>query len=300
MRACRTIVTRSGPPLPAWNAGLLPNPPRREPARVRAHRAANVREQAPFCEARQSQLSSVAMTERYELLIKFALCLLFFAVLAWRRVRRGEEADAGPMLIGMAAVALIAFINFFTFHYVGHEFTHSQEMFHYQLGSKYFPELGYDGLYEASIIAQIESHPDLGLPRAIRDLKTNEIVSVLGPVKHRAEVMGHFTPARWQSFVADHAYFAQAVADHPDYRIDHGYNPTPAWTFVGRLFNAWLPLTPTAVSLLALLDWALIGATLVGVHRTYGAAAAATFAILLGFGYPWRYVWVGGGFLRYD
>lgn len=235
------------------------------------------------------------MTEQIEFLIKLALCLLS-AGLLWRERRRGDESHAGPMLTALAVVAIIAFTNFFTFHYGS--FTHFQEMFHYQLGSKYFPELGYDGLYEASVVAQVESEPESPLPRRIRDLKTGVIVSSSGAIARRAEVVARFSPARWKSFVADYSYFSGPVG--PDTFLDHGYNPTPAWTFVGRLFNSWLPLNATTVSLLALLDWALVGAALVVVRRTYGGAVAATFAILLGLGYPWRYAWVGGAFLRFD
>jgi hypothetical protein len=36
------------------------------------------------------------------------------------------------------------------------------------------------------------------------------------------------------------------------------------------------------------------------VFRTYGSAVGATALILFGAGYPWRYAWVGGAFLRYD
>jgi predicted RNase H-like HicB family nuclease len=238
------------------------------------------------------------MTERSELLIKLALCLLCFAALLWRQRHRGDQQHAGAMLSALAVVALLAFTNFLTFNYG--RFAHALEMFHYQLGSKYFPELGYDGLYGASVVAQVESRPNVPAPRRIRDLKTNAIVPASGAIARRAEVVARFSPARWKSFVADYAYFSWVVEQWPDVLIDHGYNPSPAWTFVGRVFNSWLPLNASTVSLLALLDWVLIGASLVVVGRTYGGAVAATFAILLGLGYPWRYVWVGGAFLRYD
>jgi hypothetical protein len=243
------------------------------------------------------------MTERTELFLKLALCLVALAALAWRLRRsnsRREERGAGILLTVLAVIGLAAGLaNFFTFH--SGQFVHFQDMFHYQLGSKYFPELGYDGLYEASVAAQVEGSPSLPLPGTIRNLATNEIVPASAAIAQRSRAIARFSPARWRSFVADHAYFAEAVAvSFPDTRIDHGYNPTPFWTFVGRVFSSWMPLNATTVPLLALLDWALIGTALVFVHRTYGAGAAATLAILFGLGYPWRYVWVGGSFLRFD
>jgi len=241
------------------------------------------------------------MAERTELSLKLALCLLALAALAWRWRRSGrDERGAGTLLTLLAVIALAAGLtNLFTFH--SGQFVHFQEMFHYQLGSKYFPELGYDGLYEASVAAQVEGSPSLPLPGTIRNLATNEIVPASEAIAQRGRAIARFSPARWRSFLQDHAYFAEAVSVlFPDTRIDHGYNPTPFWTFVGRLFSSWMPLNATTVPLLVLLDWALIGAALFFVHRTYGAGAAATFAILFGLGYPWRYVWVGGSFLRYD
>ena len=239
------------------------------------------------------------MTESTEFSLKLALCLVS-AVALLVHARRGPRREAGAMLTGLAIVGLAAALtNFFTFH--EGLLPHSQEMFHYQLGAKYFPELGYTGLYEASVAAQVEARPDLPLPGTIRDLESNVVVPATGAIARRAETIARFTPARWKSFVADHAVFAEAVAvAFPDTRIDHGYNPTPTWTFVGRLFNAWVPLTSASVTLLALLDWVLIGVVVWTVSRTYGGGAAATLAILLGLAYPWRHAWVGGSFLRYD
>lgn len=239
------------------------------------------------------------MTEPHELLLKLALCLLAAGAL-FGTFRAGERRRAGAALTILAIAGLVAALtNFFTFH--SGRLIHAQEMFHYGLGSKYFPELGYDGLYEASVAAQVDSFPNLPAPGIIRDLKTNSIVPAVVAIERRAETIARFRPARWKRFVADHAATVEDVAvTFPDTRIDHGYNPSPAWTFVGRLFSAWPPLNETTLSLLVFLDWLLIGGALVAVHRTYGARAAATFAILLGLGYPWRYVWVGGSILRFD
>ncbi len=240
------------------------------------------------------------MSPQTEVLIKLALTAAGLCVIILRRRAGTETTKAGAALGLLAALSAGASINFFTFHQG--RFTHFGENFHYQLGSKYFPELGYDGLYEASVAAQAESAPRLPLPRLIRDLRTNTIVPVRGVDEQREAVIRRFTPERWQSFVKDHREFLDPSYIHHlnELRLDHGYNPTPTWTFVGRLFNAWLPLDANTIPILALLDWVILGVTFFVVFRTYGSGVGATALVLFGVGYPWRYGWVGGGFLRYD
>jgi hypothetical protein len=240
------------------------------------------------------------VTDATEIALKLALTLVALGVLVWRARSRDRGASAGTILVLVAVAAGVAYPNFLTFH--DGRFTHFGENFHYQLGSKYFPELGYDGLYDASIAAQAESDPQLPLPVVVRDLRTNTIVPVASLAIHRAEVRARFSAARWRSFVRDHRYFLEpsTLRKLNEIRLDHGYNPTPTWTFVGRLFNAWLPLNATTIPLLTLLDWGLLAAMVIVVYRTYGGRTAAVLVILFGLGYPWRYTWVGGAFLRYD
>lgn len=241
-----------------------------------------------------------AVSEHSEVLVKLVLTVAAIGVLLWRRRGQAELEKAGAALGLLALVAAGASCNFFQFH--GGRFTHFGENFHYQLGAKYFPELGYDGLYEASVAAQAESAPGLPLPRVIRDLRTNTMEPVRAVDEHREAVLRRFTPERWRAFVADHATFLAPKFSRTlnDIRLDHGYNPTPAWTFVGRLFNSWLPLNDTTVPLLALLDWLILAVMFVVVFKTHGSAVGATALILFGAGYPWRWAWVGGAFLRYD
>jgi hypothetical protein len=241
-----------------------------------------------------------AVSEHGEVLVKLVLTATAIGVLLWRRRGKVEGEKAGAALGLLALLAAGASCNFFQFH--GGRFTHFGENFHYQLGAKYFPELGYDGLYEASVAAQAESAPRLPLPRVIRDLRTNTMEPVRAVDEHREAVLRRFTPERWRAFVADHAMFLAPKFSRTlnDIRLDHGYNPTPTWTFVGRLFNSWLSLNDSTVPLLALLDWLILGVMFVVVFRTYGSAVGATALILFGAGYAWRYAWVGGAFLRYD
>ncbi len=238
------------------------------------------------------------MSSATELVIK---ALLGFAAM-WIV---GKKLDLGPrakhLLGGLALLAVLAFFNFGTFHQVG--YAHHSELFHYVLGSKYFHELGYDGLYVASLEAQQEAAPNTPWPAKVRDLRNNRLVSDRQQLAdHQREVRARFDDARWRSFVTDHQYFL----DHSDpgyvavMRKDHGYNPTPAWTVVARLFSSWLSVSYGSLLLLTLLDPLLLALMFVVVARTSDFNTATISLTVFGLAYLSRFYWVGGSFLRHD
>ena len=149
------------------------------------------------------------------------------------------------LCLALAVLGVAAFLNFGDLHHQSDRgFVHRWEHFHYHLGSKYFPELGYDGLYVASLAAQRASHPQLPVGRRLRDLRTNRSIRAGDASEHRREVRSRFSPERWRSFVADHARFVEAGGERflTAVRRDHGYNPSPTWTFVARLLTAHAPV----------------------------------------------------------
>jgi hypothetical protein len=240
------------------------------------------------------------VTGPIELWVKLLLSLLAAVVVARSGSRKKSSRRAGLVLSLLAIAAALAYYNLGAFH--GPNLLHYGELFHYNLGAKYFPELGYDGLYAASVEAQLASRPDLPLQRAMRDLRTNTIVPTATLAEHRREVRARFAPERWRRFVADHQVFLQPgpFARLADFRLDHGYNPTPAWTFVGRLFAAWLPTTEDNLRLLVALDAVLLAFAFIALYKSFGARTAALALIVFGLGYAWRFTWVGGAFLRQD
>ena len=242
------------------------------------------------------------MDHEAEIWVKGTLCLLGLLAFLWR-TRVGSPLPpgrAGQMLGAAAFAAVLAYYNFGLFH--GRGYVHHWETFHYVLGSKYFPELRYDGLYAASLAAEAEAFPGKPLPAFVRDLRTNDVVPSRTIEWHMGEVKRRFTPERWRQFVADNAHFV--VSNDPSYlaqiRTDHGYNPTPAWTFVARLFDGWLPVDGTTLPLWTSLDLVLLAATFVFVFRSFGSWAGTVALLVFGLGYTWRFDWVGGAFLRQD
>ncbi len=237
-----------------------------------------------------------------ELWIKGGLSLLALFLVIWRHKRPGDlkGEQAGQLLGVMAVVALAAYTNFGQFHGAG--LIHHWEQFHYFLGSKYFPEVGYDGIYAASLAAEREIELGHGPQPYMRDLRTNEVVPVGSLVNHMNEVRGRFSDRRWEIFREDVRYFL--VSNRYSYissiRRDHGYNPTPTWTFTARLFSAWPAASDFTLKGLAWLDSILLLLMFVAIFRTFGNRIGCLSVIIFGLGYPWRFDWVGGAFLRQD
>ncbi len=136
----------------------------------------------------------------------------------------------------------------------------------------------------------------------MRDLRTNEVVRSSTLADEEREVRARFTSERWQAFVSDVEYFLR-FNNHGyimKIRDDHGYNPTPTWTFTARLFSRWPAASRSSLTTLAWLDPLLLGALFVTIFRTYGSRVGCLSMIIFGLGYPWRFDWIGGAFLRQD
>ncbi len=242
------------------------------------------------------------MDPKTEILTKGILSLIALAVIAWRHRPANKLAPerAGQLLGLMAVIAVLAYTNFGQFH--GRSGIHHWEQFHYFLGSKYFPELRYDGLYVASLAAERDIDRGREPQRYMRDLRTNEVVRTALLTGHEREVRDRFSADRWQAFVTDVGYFLESNDSNYISRIrkDHGYNPTPTWTFTARLFSRWLVAGDTSLSALAWLDPLLLALLFATIFRTYGARVGCLSLIVFGLGYPWRFDWIGGAFLRQD
>ena len=237
-----------------------------------------------------------------EILVKGGLSLCAVVALVWRHRRPGalQSEQAGAMLWTLAVLAVLAWPNFGRLH--GASGIHHWEQFHYFLGSKYFPELGYDGIYAASLAAEREIGLGHGPQSHVRDLRNNVVVQTPGTVAFQRQVKERFSEARWHAFRDDVAYFLSS--NRYEYitrvRLDHGYNPTPTWTFVARLFSSWAPAGDGSLALLAWLDPLLLAVMFTMLFRTFGSRVGCMALIVFGLGYPWRFDWVGGAFLRQD
>src|SRR6185295_7055559 len=114
---------------------------------------------------------------------------------------------------------------------------HWHEAYHYYVGAKYFDELGFERLYECAAVADAED-PALRRRvelRKITNLRTNVLGGTAEILADPTRCTRHFSPARWQEFRQDIAFFRErnGVRRWEDAQTDHGYNATPVWTVIG-------------------------------------------------------------------
>jgi hypothetical protein len=166
--------------------------------------------------------------------LKGALGALALVAATWTLVGRRAEAARGSHRTRrafMAAVALLAALswwNFLNFHYQG--FVHTSDLYHYYVGAKYFPELGYTRLYACSAAAEIEDgRAEEVRSRPMRDLETNGLASTAAIAADPDACRSRFSPQRWESFRHDVRYFREAMGPPlwASSQIDHGFNATP-------------------------------------------------------------------------
>jgi hypothetical protein len=243
--------------------------------------------------------------------------------------RRGvSRRGAYLALLGAAAVAMAAWIRFGDFHtiYVDadgadassrhrqkierHEPFHFHEFFHYYMGSTYFRELGYLGLYDCATLADYEiATEDHVMPRIAGYVRNLEDVLVDKPysaaLNHcRDEVRPHISDARWASFEHDIRELQRLVPDDwwNSVVYDAGFNPPPSWVITSGSVSNLIPIRAGRIPTYLLstsIDLVLLLACFVALRSAFGATTAVFAAIYFGSSFVSSYGWTGGAFLRY-
>ena len=225
------------------------------------------------------------------------------AMLARPRQRRIRDG----LLVTLALLSVFAYFNFGGYHLPG--FPQKHDTFHYFVGSKYFPELGYTRLYHCAALAEVEAgfEPRVQL-RHQRDLQSNALIAGAVALKRAEECRRRFSPARWESFARDVGYFANAHSVDNWHRIlrDHGFNASPLWIALGGSIAEPLPAVASTIGhgdslfggLLPLLDLALLVIGAVAVWWAFGWRFACFAVVVFGCNPLSEFLWVGGAFLR--
>jgi hypothetical protein len=191
-----------------------------------------------------------------------------------------------------------------------HQPFHFHEFFHYYLGSKYFRDLGYEGLYDCTALADEENASALGVRKHVGDW-IRDLDDVLRDRPYsaaiercRTEYVPKMSPSRWEAFRADLRELQRIVPDEwwADATFDAGFNPPPSFVLLGSTLANIIPIRlfglPTYL-VATTLDMALLVACWVVLRRTFGPAVVAMATIFFGASLIASYVWNGGGFLRY-
>jgi hypothetical protein len=186
------------------------------------------------------------------------------------------------------------------------EFVHQLDMRVYYGFAKYFHELGYDGIYQASIKAYSED-TDTPLESLstveIRNMKTHDLQRVADVKDDISKISKRFSPERWESFKEDMSYFRRTMGEkhYLATHSDHGANATPVWTAMARPFFLFSEANELSLVIGGLADAVLLGLMFLAVGFTFGPRQALLGLLVFGatdlymFGTNWA-----GATLRHD
>jgi hypothetical protein len=255
---------------------------------------------------------------------KAAIALAAAACLFYEQYRLGMKrpiAERWKRFVGitLGLTAIVAYYHFFKFNWP--QYYHRHDQYHYYLGAKYFPELGYDDLYKCTAIAQdqlgeintITGRVDVTkenrrADRKIRHLGADNLLKpAMQFLEHPEECTDHFSTERWAAFKEDIRFF-RSVSDREFWermQSDHGYNPPPVWMLAGRFFANMFPAGHTILGFfwlqwLAQIDNVLVAAMFLAIWWAFGWRVFAVAAIFWGCNAPGDDYFVSGAFLRQD
>ena len=177
-----------------------------------------------------------------------AAAVALAAALRYALPGRRWPAHKGAVTLSLAAAAAASFLAFYNLghpQFLDHEhgrpeFVHTNDLRVYQPFAKYFKELQYDGVYEASMLAYAEerrggSLESLGM-QEVRGLNDHRVHRVRDLTDDIRQVRARFSDERWAEFKQDMKFFMDVMG--PEYLstlTDHGANATPVWVFFARL-----------------------------------------------------------------
>jgi hypothetical protein len=225
--------------------------------------------------------------------LKLVLVLAAIAAVASRRPPRQS-------LVAVAVLAALAYFDFGAFHRPS--FVHEHDVFHYYVGARYFPELGYDALYDCAAAAEAEAGFTSRIElRAQRDLRTNALIQGKDVLGRGAECRARFTDERWSLFTRDVRSFASRRDVHDWHRVlkDHGFNATPAWIAASVPFSRWVSGPAAAAApLVAALDPLLLVLAFAALYWAFGREITCLAIVAFACNPLSEFAWIGGAFLR--
>lgn len=181
---------------------------------------------------------------------------------------------------------------------------HHYDMRTYYPIAKYFPELRFDGVYAASVVAVAEGRSlDQFDGYPIRDLRTHVLTNVRDAKQHLLAVRARFTDERWALFQQDMNYFRRAMGDGGflGSMNDHGGNATPVWFLAARALFSSAPASDATLWRGVVADMALLALAFAMMWWAWGARTALLAMTVFGamdfyqFGSNWF-----GAALRHD
>jgi hypothetical protein len=260
--------------------------------------------------------ASFPLESREVSLLRAVVAAVALVALVRERVGRHRWAvhprALNATLIVLAELSVAAFYNaghpqFWNAKDMRPDFVHHADMRVYYPFAKYFDELGYDGVYQASVAAYVEDAPGASLDSLrrveIRSLENHRLERVEDVAPEISGVSARFSRERWAEFKRDMSYFRETMGNgsYLATHSDHGANATPVWVALARPWLAHAPASERLLVLGGLLDPLLLSVMFAFVGTTFGLRAMLLSIIVFGatdlymFGTNW-----GGATLRHD
>ena len=267
--------------------------------------------------------------------IGFIVFSMAFLLVHWQG--RGASNSQKVYAIAMIAFSLFLYVDFGKLHTVSKQhdpayqyetgkqekklLLHWHETYHYYMGSKYFPELGYHGLYEATLLADYELFEDFDLIEQnipfvslthVRDLtdvmETVPVAEALERAKQRYRP--RFTNARWELFKKDWLTLKKLsnTSQQNHALFDAGFNPPPSWAVIGSTVSNLIPIskdwfdypaTLDQIEILAYFDVLLFGFASIFLFRAFGLGGLAAFWVIFSTSALSAYGWNTGSYFRF-
>jgi hypothetical protein len=239
----------------------------------------------------------------FKLFVSAAATVLLVTDAVLRRRGRAERLfpQRSAALAALALVAALSWWNLFQFGERG--FLQGHEFYHYYLGAKYFPELGYTRLYPCTAVAEANMFPRTRFQgRLIRDLGSNRLLPIQDAIDHPERCTSHFEPDRWKEFQRDAAWFRPRIAPAQWRQLftDHGYNAPPVWGVLGISVANALDVSGPSVKAASRIDPALQLVMWAAVAWAFGWRTLCVALIFWGTNGLGEFSFLGGGYLRQD
>ena len=244
-------------------------------------------------------VGGVSINPRFVEAITLGICaLVAMGLLSWPLWRRWRHAKRASLITLGFAVVIAGFCYLYGARGVARKhFGKWHDTFHYMVGAKYFPELGYLDFYDCAATAHVENTNAHSRGWQIRDLRNYRMITVEAAIE-RTDCEQKFSQTRWRDFRKDIALFHR-YRSVPHVLRDHGYNGSPVHTFFAtKLANAF-DLDYGSVTALALIDVAVIALMLALVCMAFGPHLGFLFAILFFVNFSDRFYFIGGSMIRY-
>ncbi len=228
---------------------------------------------------------------------RIILLLVLTGILLFLALGRPLSKRTRTLVVVVLGGALLSYPNFGFFHVYQYGTIHYWDAYHYFIGAKYLPELGYFKLYEATYVAgrELGAFADITHVRDLPTYRGRWVSSI-----DAQAVRGRFSGERWEMFKRDLAFLQPRVPKWPSFFLDHGYNDPPPRALLLHLLVRWVPANRLTLGVLTLLDYLLMVVAFGFVWRAFGKIPAALTCAFLALSFFGRFDFIGGSILRWD